>query len=135
MPYELQAKPFVRKDGWKYKLIQITDIALHTSHKQPTLSIGKKVSQSFRSSKPGRIYGSLDNATLPDENKLALIDLIKKDPEFLKLVQEEERNGYKVLLALPHELPIVAGRDTIEFMTSVNGKRMLRKLAKNNPNN
>ena len=49
------------------------------------------------------------------------------------MVMEEQKNGYKVLLELPKEIPILAGKDTIEFLASVNGKRILRGLAKNNP--
>jgi predicted methyltransferase len=135
MGYELQLKPFMPKKGWKYKTIRITDIALHTSHKQPT-SIGKKLKQAFKSMKPGRIYGSISYAeptTASPENKTALIDMMKKDPEFVKMVMEEEKNGYKVLLELPHQIPILAGKDTVEFLASVNGKRILRGLAKDNP--
>ncbi len=136
MEYQLQLNRFVPEEGWKYKVIRITDIALHTSHKQPT-SIGKKLKQAFKSMKPGRIYGSIsyaEPATTPSpENQTAVLDLIKKDPEFVKMVMEEQKNGYKVLLELPKEIPILAGKDTIEFLASVNGKRILRGLAKNNP--
>ena len=133
MPYELQLNPFVRKDGWKYKVIRITDFALHTTQNPPT-SIGKKIRKSFKHNQPGRIYGSIkysDSAPFP-ENTLSILDLIKKDPEFLKFIEEQEKNGYKVLLELPKEIPVVAGKDTIEFMASINGKRILKGLAKNN---
>ena len=136
MDYQLKLKPFKPKDGQKYKIIQITDIALHTTHKKPT-SIGKKLRQAFKYKKPGRIYGTVSNVnpTTPSpQNKQAVIDLIQKDPEFVKMVLEEENKGYKVLLGLPDELPVVAGKDTIEFIASVNGQRILRGLAKNNPN-
>lgn len=135
MDYQLELKPFKPKDGQKYKIIQITDIALHTTHKNPT-SVGKKLRQAFKLKKPGRIYGSISNVdpqTSSPQNKQAVIDLMKKDPEFVKMVLEEEKNGYKVLLGLPDEIPVVAGKDTIEFIASVNGKRVLRGLAKNNP--
>jgi|GEM_PF-683693 hypothetical protein len=136
MEYELRLNPFVPRQGQRYKTIRITDITLHTSHKQPTLSIGKKVRQAFKSMKPGRIFGSISYAeptTSSPESKTVLIDMMKKDPEFVKMVMEEEKNGYKVLLELPHQIPILAGKDTIEFLASVNGKRILRGIAKNNP--
>jgi hypothetical protein len=132
MEYELQLKPFVEKEGWKYKTIQITDIALHTAHKQPTPSIGKKIAQAFKFKKPGRIYAPIDNTAESPAQRIAVIDLLKKDPDFLKMVQDEEKNGYKILLALPKEIPVVAGKDTIEFIASSNGQRILRGLAKNN---
>ncbi len=136
MEYELRLNPFVPRQGQKYKKIQITDITLHTSHKQPTLSIGKKIRQAFKSMRPGRIFGSIsytEPTTPSPQNKTALIDMMKKDPEFVKIIREEEKNGYKVLLELPNEIPLLAGKDTIEFLASVNGKRILRRLAKNNP--
>ncbi len=134
MDYQLKLKPFKAKNGQKYKIIQITDIALHTAHKNPT-SIGKKLQQAFKFKKPGRIYGLINNVELTTsspQNKQAIIDLIKKDHEFMKVILEEEKNGYKVLLGLPDEIPVVAGKDTIEFIASINGKRVLRGLAKNN---
>ena len=33
MEYKLQLKPFKHKDGVKYKILQLTDIALHTAKK------------------------------------------------------------------------------------------------------
>lgn len=139
MNYELQLNRFVPKKGQKYKKIEITDITLHTSHKEPS-SIGKKIRQAFKSMKPGRIYGSISYAepTIPSsspESKSSIIDLMKKDPEFVKMIREEEEKGYKVLIELPDQIPVLAGKDTIEFMASTNGQRILRGLAKNNPNN
>ncbi len=134
MEYELQLNPFVRKAGWKYKTIQITDIALHTSPKQTTFSIGKKIAKAFRKMVPGRIYGGLtiDTAVAPPpERKSSLIEVLKRDPDFVKMIRDEEQNGYKVLLAIPKEIPVIAGKDTVEFMASVNGKRIMRGLAKN----
>jgi hypothetical protein len=132
MEYELRLNPFVKKPGWKYKTIQITDIAVHTNPKNPTLSIGKKIRQAFRRHKPGRIYQPIENSTPPLDRRTLVIEMIKKDPEFLKMVQDEEKNGCKVLLALPENIPLILGNDTIEFMTSIQGKRILRRLAKNN---
>lgn len=136
MEYELQLNPFVPKDGVKYKVIQITDIALHNTYNPPT-SIGKKIRQAFKFNKPGRIYGSVNysNSAPSPENKLAIITLLKKDPELLKFIKEQERSGYKVLIELPKQIPVIAGKDTIEFMASINGQRILRRLAKNNMSN
>lgn len=134
MPYELQLNRFIHRPGWKYQIIRITDIALHANPKQPT-SIGKKLRQAFKSMKPGRIYGAIEPVAPSSEKKLAIVGLLQNDPELLKYIQEQERNGYKVLLDIPKEIPIVAGKDTIEFIASVQGQRILRRLAKNNQNN
>ncbi len=132
MEYELQLNPFVRKAGWKYEAIQITDIAVHTKPKKPTTSIGKKIRQAFRSMKPGRIYGTIDNTATTSESRTAIIELLKKDSGLLEYIRQREQNGYKVLVSIPNEIPIIAGDDTIEFMASVHGKRILRRLEKDN---
>ncbi len=123
MDYRLELKPAVLKDGLKYKVIQITDIALHTAKKTPTASIGKKVQKAFETMEPDRVYAPIHNGELT-------IELLKQDPDFLKLVRGEEAKGYKVLLSIPKDLPIVPGKDTIEFLQRKNGKRVLRGLAK-----
>jgi hypothetical protein len=56
--------------------------------------------------------------------------MLKKDPEFMKMVQEEEKKGYKILIDIPRELPLFPGKDTMDFINSKNGKRILRSLAK-----
>lgn len=130
MDYKLKLQPAVMKKGVKYKVIQITDIALHTSKKTPTPSVGKKMQKAFNNNKPDRIYSPIEKSTITDKRTFTL-DLLKMDPDFVKMVQEEEAKGYKVLIALPNEgIPIVAGSDTVEFMNSKNGKRIIRGLAK-----
>lgn len=127
MDYCLEVKPAVLKKGGKYKIIQVTDIALHTAKKTPTSSIGKKVQKAFETMEPGRVYAPIHNGELT-------IELLKQDPDFVKLVQDEEAKGYKVLISLPKGgIPVVPGKDTIEFMSSKNGKRVLRGLAKKKP--
>lgn len=130
MDYELQLKPAVLKNGTKYKIIQITDIALHTAKKTPTPSVGKKIQKAFAADKPGRIYAPIQTSSTTS-NRTFTFELLKQDPDFVKLVQEEEAKGYKVLISLPKAgIPIVPGQDTIEFMNSKNGKRLMRGLAK-----
>jgi len=130
MEYKLKLQPAVMKKGVKYKVIQITDIALHTSKKTPTPSVGKKIEKAFKNDKPDRIYSPIEKDTVLD-NRTFTLDLLKMDPDFVKMVQEEESKGYKVLIALPNEgIPVVAGSDTVEFMNSKNGKRIIRGLAK-----
>jgi hypothetical protein len=134
MEYQLQLKPFERKDGVKYKIIQITDIALHTTPHRPT-SVGKKIKQAFAQNKPGRVYAPLAGAMQTDESshraKISIEQLVRQDPELMRWIQEEERKGYKILLGLPKGgIPVFEGADTREFLQSKNGKRVLRGLAK-----
>ena len=130
MDYKLKLQPAVTKKGVKYKVIQITDIALHTSKKIPTPSVGKKIQKSFNNNKPDRIYSPIEKDPISNERTF-ILDLLKMDSDFVKMVQEEESKGYKVLIALPHKgIPIVAGTDTIEFMNSKNGKRIISSKEK-----
>ncbi|AKM84434.1 TPA: hypothetical protein DCZ46_03725 [Candidatus Campbellbacteria bacterium] len=130
MDYKLELKPFERKDGMKYKTIQLTDIALHTAKKTPTPSVGKKVQNAFKNDKPDRIYSKLEKTAVSDDKAFTL-DLLKMDSDFLKMVRDEEAKGYKILIALPNEgVPVFPGKDTVEFMKSKNGKRIIRGLAK-----
>ncbi len=130
MDYELQIKPFEKREGLKYKVMQITDIALHTNKMQETPSIGKKFKQSLDSDKPSRIYTQTDKESLSNR-KIVILDILKKDPEFIKMIQEEERNGFKVLIEIPNEgMPIFAGKDTNEFINSTKGQRIIRWMAK-----
>ncbi len=130
MGYKLKLQPAVMKKGVKYKVIEITDIALHTSKKTSTPSVGKKMQKAFENNKPDRIYSSIEKNPILDSRTFTL-DLLKMDPDFVKMVQEEESKGYKILIALPNKgIPVVAGSDTVEFMNSKNGKRIIRGLAK-----
>lgn len=130
MDYKLELKPATPKNGQKYKVIQITDIALHTGKKTPTPSVGKKMRQAFTAGKPDRVYSPLKKPDTAD-SRTFIIELFKQDPDFMAFVREEEAKGYKVLLSLPKDgIPVVPGKDTVEFIHSKKGKRVLRRLAK-----
>lgn len=132
MPYKLQLKPFVGKDGVKYKKIRITDITLHSKQMRPTKALGKKIKESFESNQPGRIFGASTIMTDPDSGKsTAILNMISQDPELLRYIQQEESKGCKILIEVPQELPILMGEDMKKFIKSKNAKRKLRKLAKN----
>lgn len=130
---QLQLIPFIRKEGFKYKSITLTDITMHTAKKQPTNSIGEKIKQAFISSKPGRVFFPIQKLQFQEE-KMPLLNMLNNDQEFINFVHEEEKNGYKILLKVPQDgIPLLAGKDTIEFIHSKNGKRILRALAKDEP--
>ncbi len=130
MNEQIQAKSFVPKDGQKYKIIQITDIALHTSTKRPTPSHGKKLEKSFSDMKPGRIFSPMEQEAVASDGSFNL-DILKFDEDFVRMVQEAESEGYKVVIGVPKTgIPVVLGSDTKEFIQSKNGKRVLRGLAK-----
>lgn len=128
----LQTNPYISKPGDKLKIISITDIKLHTSHKRTTPSVGKAFGKSMRTKMPGRIYQQNPKITKTEGEKdtfrFSIPDFISQDERLKKEVKYWNGLGYKVLIDIPKEIPIYAGEDTIEFMNSVNGKRIIRKL-------
>ena len=134
MPYQIQLKPFKQKKGCKHIIIEITDFKLHTNEMRPAKSIGKKIKESIDANQPGRIYFPISYEDKPKKsssNNLSFIDMIKNDPDLIKMVREKEAMGYKILLKMPtHTIPVFPGKDTQEFIASVKGKRIVRRLAK-----
>ncbi len=128
---ELRLQPVKVVAGVKYKVLQLTDIKLHTTPKRPT-SFVKKVRESFQNNTPGRIYNPLpENLALQDDDSFDL-EQLRHNQDVMRMVREEEAKGYKVVIAIPKKgIPVFPGEDTIEFLNSKNGKRILRKLDKN----
>lgn len=133
MEQQIQFKPIELEKGVKYKILCITDFTLHTASKQPTQSIGKKIKYAFDNNKPGRLYGFEIGRTSDNSDSIkSNVDFLKKDPELMKAIFEYEKQGYKVVIEIPEEVPIIIGKDTKEFIESKKGKRIIRGLAKNN---
>lgn len=129
---KLKLQPHKAIDGQKYKVIQFTDLQFHSTPKRPTSSFGKKIRESFRRNTPGRIYNSLPQSLPKQDYRSFVIELIRLNPDFMSMIQEEEAKGYKVLIDIPKEgIPTLLGEDTLEFLDSKNGKRILRGLDKN----
>ena len=129
MDYRLELKPFEGKEGQKYKVIQITDLTLH-KNKRPTQNVAKKISDSLATQEPGRIYSKIDKQDAGESHALTLT-LLQSDPEFVKMVREEEEKGYKILIGFPKTgIPMMLGKDALEFMDGTKGKRIIRKLYK-----
>jgi hypothetical protein len=132
MEYKLELKPFERKDGVKYKIIELTDIQLHTTFKEPS-SVGKNFKKTLETDQPVRIYSPLLKQNLIND-RFTILDVVKKDPVLLKTVQDYEKDGFKVLISIPKVgVPLSYGKDTVEFINSKNGQRVIRGLAKNKP--
>ncbi len=131
MEYKMEAKPFIQKDGVKYKTIQVTDITLHSDHLRVTANIGDKIKKAFDINRAGRFYEDSVLKDVLENQRKYILEKLSNDPSFREFVLEEERNGYKILLDIPKEgVPVLAGKDTVEFLNSKNGKRVLRGLAK-----
>lgn len=133
MEQQIQFKPIKLEKGVKYKILRITDFTLHTTRKQPTKSIGKKIKRAFDDNEPGRLYGFEMNRTSDNSDSIeSNIDFLKEDSELMKTIFKYEKQGYKVVIEIPKEVPIIIGKDTKEFIESKRGKRIIRGLAKNN---
>ena len=83
MGYGWQLKTFEQKDGVKYKVIEVTDITLHTGLFRATPA-GREVKESFEGKRPGRIYMPNSN---PDDTKSTLLDMLRNDPDFVKMAE------------------------------------------------
>lgn len=138
MEYKLEFRPTERKEGMKYKTILLTDIMLHTSPKKTT-TFGSKLRNAFSMfNKPGRIYQPLPKIEAKSEEpntfKIGILNYLQNDPNFIQYVTEEREKGFEVVIQIPKVgLPIFPGKDTVEFIKSKNGQRVLRGLAKNKP--
>lgn len=129
---QLKLSPHITKPGEKVKIITITDIQFHSSKKRDTTSVGKAFGKSLKNETPGRIYRNNPEISDIDEKnktfKLAIPDIISQDENLKREVKYWQDLGYKVLIEMPKEIPIYAGNDLKEFMNSVNGKRIQRKM-------
>ncbi len=131
MKYEIQTKIIEANPNTKYKIIVITDIALHTTTKRQS-SVGYKVKKAFETNSPDRCYFPMELSKY-SKNTLSIPHLLDKDEKFKEFVLDQQRQGYKVCVELEHttNIPIYLGKDTLEFMESRNGKRLSRGLVKN----
>jgi hypothetical protein len=131
MEYKIQTKIIQADPNTKYKIIVITDIALHTGIKRQS-SVGYKVQKAFENNSPDRVYFPMNLSNYSRE-RLSIPYLLDKDEKFKEFVLNQQMQGYKVCVELEHitNIPVRLGKDTIEFLNSINGKRLLRGLEKN----
>ncbi len=134
MSYKLELKPYIPQEKQKCIVLQLTDIQLHT-RSMPQSSIGKNFKKSIETNTPGRVYSPIKNPQVDDNNfKLTILDFAKNYPELSKAIFDYQNQGYKVLIKFPKDgLPVFAGKDTVEFIKSKNGQRIVRGLAKDKP--
>ena len=133
METRLEFKPFVRREGVNYKIIQITDITLHSNKGIIDSKAGNKAKKAFDYMQPGRIYSSQVPPSIFYNPKEFIIERLKNDPSYIEYIRQEEQDGYKILLSIPKEgVPIKLGKDSVQFIESDNGQRVIRKLSLNN---
>jgi len=138
MKYKLQVQPFrKKKKGFKYRILEVTDVSIHTSKKKPSDPI-KKIREAFNANQPGRVYvpiGVMQEKTIKQQ-KVSVLDFLMKDPKIAEMIYVEEQKGYKILIEIPSDgVPIKLGKEAEEFIDGKNGKRVVRGLAKSNNKN
>jgi hypothetical protein len=127
----LEIKPFVKKEGQKYRIIQVSDIQYHSTVKRPTQNIGKIASKNQNTLTPYRAYTEAADWNIPrEQQKAMIIEMLKNDPSYVEFIKNQEKLGYKVLLEIPDPIPLRFGNDTLEFLKSKKGKRIIRWFAK-----
>mgnify|MGYP000629729990 CR=1 FL=1 len=119
--------------GEKVIVLQLTDIQLH-SNARPTQSVGGVIKRSIENNKPGRIFSSLEkreNLNTDQNSTTFTIPFEINDPILNQTINDYEQKGYRVEIQIPESgLPIYLGKDAVDFMDSVQGKRILRRIKK-----
>ncbi|MBT4849871.1 hypothetical protein HON36_03395 [Candidatus Parcubacteria bacterium] len=125
MEYKLVVNKPKSDPGSSDIIISITDIKFHTTNKREG-SIGKTIKKAVETNKPGRVYSNIEKR---QDNK-PILDLILQDSDLLEVIKGYNEQGKRVFIEIPKEVPVLAGKDTDEFINSKKGKRIIRKIAK-----
>lgn len=125
MKYKLEIKKPKSGPNKNDIILTMTDVQFHTARKRPS-SFSKTIEESVENKKPSRIYRNIEK-TKKDE---LILDLIKEDPDFKALIRKYEKQGKRVFIQVPKKLFTFPGKDTMEFIDSKNGKRIVRKFEK-----
>lgn len=110
-------------------IFELTDFQLHTNSRT-TQSVGKTIERSVESNQPGRIFSPMSNLRVLENNTVQFSMPIFNPDELKPLIQQYQQQGKRVFLLKPKSLPVFPGKDTVEFINSKKGKRILRMLAK-----
>ena len=110
-------------------IFELTDFKLH-SNARTTQSVSKTIERSVESSQPGRIFSSMSNLRVLENNTVQFSMPIFNPEELKPLIQQYQQQGKRVFVLKPKSLPVFPGKDTVEFINSKKGKRILRMLSK-----
>lgn len=108
--------------------VLLTDLALHTRASQPTTSFAKAEGKAVNTGKLGRFFNHMPKPDPKDiDHKEHTIRFqIDLPPDLMEQVKRGE-----VELVMPKDgLPIYAGKDTEDFIKSMNRKERRRYLHK-----
>ncbi|MFW0862071.1 MAG: hypothetical protein ACKKL6_00585 [Candidatus Komeilibacteria bacterium] len=125
MEYELRIKKPKKGPNKNDIVLSITDIKLHTAYKRQS-STSKTIKKYIDNKEPGRIYRNIEEL---GKNE-SFLELIKNDPDLKSMIAEYEKQGKRVFIQVPKEIPIYPSEDTKQFISSKKGKRIVRGIAK-----
>lgn len=115
--------------GEKCLVLELTDIQLHTNARA-TQSAGKAIQRSVETNRPGRIFSPMiveDQSE--DAQTRSFSTQLPHDQATLAFVKGYNERGIRVFIQFPKRgLPVFAGKDTEEFVDSVKGQRILRRI-------
>lgn len=111
-------------------IIQLTDIQLHTNVRVPEFA-GKTMSKKIEAMEPGRaIFPTPEQEANLKNGEFNLMMSITNDPHLLAMVEKYQKEGRRVIISVPHNMPVFLGKDTTQFMDSKQGRRIHRRIEK-----
>ena len=111
-------------------IIQLTDIQLHTNVRVPEFA-GKTMSKKIEAMEPGRaIFPTPEQEANLKNGEFNLMMNITNDPHLLAMVEKYQKEGRRVIISVPHNMPVFLGKDTTQFMDSKQGRRIHRRIEK-----
>ncbi|MEI6352831.1 MAG: hypothetical protein WCO35_02760 [Candidatus Nomurabacteria bacterium] len=115
-------------------ILELTDIQYHTNI-TPTTNIVKKIRKAIFKNQKDRIYSPIDKLFQPiiavKEDGVMKYSVPFIDQEQISiLLKKFHSEGKRVFIKKTNNIQVLPGKDTIEFINSIKGKRILRKFDK-----
>lgn len=132
MEQKLVLHPAIHEPRSSDIIIELTDdIQLHTNARI-TQSVSNTLKRSVESNQPGRIFSPIDLAATVLEDDTIIFSMSLFDPNQMEsLVRHYQQQGRRVFIKKPKNwTPPSLGKDSVEFLNSKQGKRVLRKFEK-----
>lgn len=112
-------------------ILELTDVQLHTNAR-PTQSVSNTIQRSIENKTADRIfYPILKKDEVSEKDTSVLTIQIFNEDDLMPLVQKYQSEGKRVFIKKPTApLPTSLGSDSIEFLNSKKGKRVIRWMSK-----
>ena len=114
---------FEKNDDSEYYDIILTDIALHMTKPQNPTPWYRAMRKAIKNKKPGRYYIGLQPSKHNGKIEINLFDLLRQDPKFKEQEKIAKKLGKEIRIYIPPNLPIYAGKDTLEKIEAEKRKR------------